>query len=129
MIRLDENDISKLAEATGVSVIDLQKLYVMGLLKESAVIGSLVRYDYNQIKKMGKYTPAQIFFALTSKYQITRYAAQNMVYSKYKSRYYCEKCGIEIGKPKYMRNDGLCDKCVALSIDLNNIQDDDKKTN
>lgn len=129
MIRLDENEISELAAATGVSVIDLQKLYVMGMLKDSAVIGCLVRYDYNRIKKMGKYTPAQIFFALTEKYKITRYAAQNMVYSKYKNKYYCEKCGIEISKSKYIRNDGLCDKCVALSIDLNNIQDDDKKTN
>lgn len=121
MIRLDNNEIEKLSDATGVSVMDLQKLYAMGMLKESAVMECLVRYTYGSIKKMGNYTPTQIFFMLTNKYKISRYAAQKMVYNKHKTKYYCEKCGIEMKKSKYLRNDGLCDKCVALSVDLNKL--------
>lgn len=121
MIRLDNNEIEKLSDATGVSVMDLQKLYAMGMLKESAALECLVRYTYGKIKKMGNYTPTQIFFMLTNKYKISRYAAENMVYSKHKPKYYCEKCGVEMKKSQYIRNDGLCDKCVALSVDLNKL--------
>lgn len=129
MIRLGENEISKLAEATGIGVIDLKKLYSMGLLKENAAIACLVRHDYARLKKMGKYSPSQLFFALTNKYKITRYTAQNMVYPKHKRKYYCEQCGSEIRKHEYCSNGGLCNKCVALSIDLNNLQDDEQETN
>lgn len=64
MIRLDNNEIEKLSDATGVSVMDLQKLYAMGMLKESAALECLVRYTYGKIKKMGNYTPTQIFLCL-----------------------------------------------------------------
>lgn len=121
MIRLDDTEIEKLSDAIGVSVMDLQKLYTMGMLKEKAALECLVRYTYGKIKKMGNYTPTQIFFMLTNKYKISRYAAQSMVYNKHKSRYYCDKCGVEIKKSQYIRNDGLCDKCVALSVDLNKL--------
>lgn len=130
MIRLGEEEIKQLSKVTGVSTIDLQRLYEMGMLNERNSIACLVRDEYTNIRKMGKYTPAQIFFAITHKYKISDYTARSMVYLKIKPTLYCEKCGAVIRKSVYLRNEGLCDECVAMTIKLNNTDSyDEQETN
>ena len=122
MIRVGEEELNVLSKATGVSVLDIQKLHSMGLFKDHAILSCMVRYDDGRLKRMGKYTSSQIFFVLTNKYHITKYTPQNMVYPKHRRFFYCDQCGREIRKSVYERNDGLCDQCVALSINLNDLE-------
>ena len=37
---------------------------------------------------------------------------------KPKRVYYCRQCGLQLSKVKYMRNDGICDKCISKQIKL-----------
>ena len=54
-IRLEDAEIRKLSEITQISEFDLQKLYTEGLLNDSAVINRLMKYDFQFLKRMGKY--------------------------------------------------------------------------
>ena len=56
-IRLEDAEIRKLSEITQISEFDLQKLYTEGLLNDSAVINRLMKYDFQFLKRMGKYRP------------------------------------------------------------------------
>lgn len=118
MIELKDDEIKKVAEITGVSYYDIQKLYTMGLLHESNTLDYIVKHDFESIRKMGKYRTSQIVQRICMKYHISKYKVLNAIYKKRNSLYYCTQCDKKIPKSEYVRNDGLCDHCVATSIDL-----------
>ena len=117
-IRLEDAEIRKLSEITQISEFDLQKLYTEGLLNDSAVIKRLMKYDFQFLKRMGKYRPGQIIARIAMTYHVSVNRVHTAIYQKRASLVYCEKCGKLVGKAEYNRNNGLCDNCVAKSIEL-----------
>lgn len=118
MIRLGEKEIHKLSEITGVSHFDLQKLYTMGVFNESRIFEHLLRYEYHKLTRMGRYRPQHIIMALSAKYDVTPNRVRSAIYHKNSRFYYCDRCSKRIVKSRYVRNNGLCDDCVAKSIEI-----------
>ena len=117
-IRLEDAEIRKLSEITQISEFDLQKLYTEGLLNDSAVLNRLMKYDFQLIKRMGKYRPGQIIARIAMKYHVSTNRVHTAIYQKKAPLVDCEECGKLVGKAEYNRNNGLCDNCVAKSIEL-----------
>lgn len=118
MIRLKEQDFEKLAEATGVSQFDLQKLYSMQLLHDSVALDLLIKHDFKRLRYKDKFRTAHIVARLSEYYAVSQEKVRNAAYCKAKRYYYCEKCDRRIAKRIYARNNGLCDKCAAEAIKL-----------
>lgn len=117
-IQLTDKEFQKIAIQTGVSQYNLQKLYSMGALRERGLLNLLICYDYNKIKSLGKYKPGQIISRLMMFYHVSREIVTCAIYNKSQTQYYCENCGKLIPKYLYVRNEGLCDDCVAKSIEI-----------
>lgn len=116
MKHLREKDIAKFSSISGVPVVELVKLRAIGALDESAMIGHMVRYDFDHIQKYGKYTIKQITEAICLEYQISKTMVHNALYEKRRHEYGCRRCGSPMGKSAYARNSGLCDTCKAEEI-------------
>lgn len=117
-IKLSEAEFQKLAEETGVSQYDIEKLYSMGLMKDSVVLEFLIRYDFFKVKRSGKYRTSQIVARIAMFYHVSHYRVLNAIYDKKVPLHYCTECGKLIRKSEFTRNEGLCDTCVAKSIEL-----------
>lgn len=118
MIQLGDREIHKLSEITGVSHFDLQKLYSMGILHEERTFEHLIKHDFTNLSKMGKYKPGQIMVALAHKYAVTMNKVRSSIYHKRSRYYYCEQCDKRITKTIFTRNNGLCEECVINSIEV-----------
>ncbi len=118
MIRLKESDFEKLAEVTGVSQFDLQKLYSMQLLNDSVALDLLIKQDFKRLRHKDKFRAAHIIARLSEHYAVSEEKVRNAAYCKAKRYYYCEQCDRRIAKRVYTRNNGLCDKCAAAAIKL-----------
>ena len=117
-IKLTDKEFQKLAEDTGVSEYDLQKLHSMGMLKETIMLDHLICHDFNKVKRMDKYRTSQIITRLAMFYHVSKDRIANAINRKRVAPCYCEKCGKLIRKAEYNRNGGLCDGCVVASIEL-----------
>lgn len=118
MIRLKEQDFEKLAEITGISQFDLQKLYAMQLLHDSIVLDLLIKHDFKKLRYQDKFRPTHIIARLSEHYAVSEEKVRNAAYCKPKRYYYCEKCDRRIAKRVYLRNQGICDKCAVAAIEL-----------
>lgn len=118
MIELKENDIQKLSEITEIPCHDIQKLYTMGLIHEANALNYLIKHDFDSIKKMGQYRTFHIVRRICNKYHVSKTKVHNAIYQKRSAYFYCGNCDKRIGKSEYVRNNGLCDDCVSMSIDL-----------
>ena len=117
-IKLSEAEFQKLAEETGVSQYDIEKLYSMGLIRDNKVLDFLIRHDFFKVKRSDKYRTSQIVTRIAMFYHVAETRVYNAIYNKRMSRYYCKECGKLIRKSEFTRNEGLCDNCVAKSIGL-----------
>lgn len=117
-IQLTDKEFQKLAEETGVSQYDLQKLNSMGILQDPVLLDLLIQHDFKIVKRADKYRTSQIITRLAMFYHVNRTRVMNAIGSKRVSNYFCEECGKLISKSEYRRNEGLCDDCVAKSIEL-----------
>lgn len=118
MIRLKEHDFEKLAEATGISQFDLQKLYSMQLLNDAIALDLLIKHDFIRLRHKDKFKASHVISRLSEHYAVSQMKVKNAVYSKAKRYFYCEKCDRRIAKRIYVRNNGLCDQCAAAAIEL-----------
>lgn len=116
--KITDKEYQKLADETGVSQYDLQKLNSMGLLRDNVMRDLLISHDYKKVKRTQIYNPSQIITRLAMFYHVGRQTVINAVCRKTATRYFCEECGKLIPKPQYIRNNGLCDDCVAKSIEI-----------
>lgn len=116
--KITEKEFKKLAEETGVSQFDIQKLYAIGLFSERRVLDMLIRYDYTRIKNIDKYKPSQVVKRLSMAYHVSYGTVRKAINSVNVHSYYCKECGKLINRSQYVRNEGLCDDCVAKSIEL-----------
>ena len=117
-IQLTDKEFQKLSEETGVSQYDIQKLYSMGILRDYSLVSLLIRHDFNAVRRKGRYRPAQIVTRLMMFYHVSRTRVLTAIYQQRSTNYYCEDCGKLIPKYEYVRNAGICDDCVAKSIEL-----------
>lgn len=117
-IKLTDTEFRKLSEETGVSQFDIEKLYAMKLMQDSMILNYLIRHDFYAVKRLGRYKPSQIVTRIVMFYHVTRTRVIAALTSHNAASYYCEECGKIIRKCDYLRNEGLCDDCVAKSIEL-----------
>lgn len=118
MIQLTEKEFVKLSEITGVSHHDLQKLYVMGILNETVTLDHLIKYDFDTIRRKDKYRPGQIITRLADYYTVSKSKIMGAAYRKGHQRHFCQQCGKKVKAAEFTRNNGLCDDCVAKSIEV-----------
>ncbi|NDV64018.1 hypothetical protein [Bacteroides sp. 224] len=117
-IRLREKDINKLSSILNFSTETLQELEAKNLLDDTEARNLLILNDWRALKKNKKYTTTQIVEALVNEYQVSKTKVETVIYAKKKSQYWCKKCQKRIPKSEYNKNDGVCNRCVALSIKL-----------
>ena len=117
-IRLREKDINKLSSVLNLSVETLQELGAKNLLDDTEARNLLILSDWKRLKRGNKHTTSQIVEALINEYQVSKSKVENIIYAKKKSQYWCKQCGKRILKSEYQRNNGICDRCVTLSIKL-----------
>jgi hypothetical protein len=118
MIKLRPKDIEKLSGIIKIPIADLARMSAMHILNEGAIIDLLIRYDFRKTRKNKNYTAGQITFALMDEYKVSSGKVDMAVHAKTNKRCYCDKCGLKVRKPEYIRNKGVCDKCVAKSIEF-----------
>lgn len=117
-IQLTDKEFQKLSKETGVSQYDIQKLYSMGIMKDAPLRDLLIRHDFRAVRQKGRYRPSQIVTRLMLFYHVPRSRVLTAIYQRHSRNYYCEECGKLIRKCEYMRNAGICDDCVAKTIEL-----------
>lgn len=118
MIRLQEAEYGKLASITGLTIIQLEKLFSMGLIEEERALDALILYDFRRIKRRHLYKVGQIVLAVMEKYQVPKSRVERVIYHKKKKVYYCDQCNKQITNREKRRGNGKCDHCVALGIDF-----------
>lgn len=117
--KMTDEEFQKLSIETEVSVYDLQKLYSAGLLNDGNMLNFLIKHDFNRIRRMDRrYKPAHIIKRLTLHYHVPKQRIISAVYKNGISSYYCTKCGKLIKKSKFLANDGICDDCLSMSIEV-----------
>lgn len=116
MKKIQDKELQKLSQATGVALADIQKLYAYGVIDEVKTIDKLIKVDFRRLKASGKYMIKQIVAALAEEYQVSKTRITSVSYGKKITETVCTKCGRRIGKAEYKRNNGQCDECVIKSI-------------
>lgn len=104
-------------------IIQIPLSYVLqlrdkGLLHEKAVRDLLIKDDYIKLTKTKKFTKNQILEKLAGIYNVDKRKVQTVAATKHKSLHYCSKCGSQVSKLEYLRNDGICDKCFSQLINI-----------
>lgn len=115
--QLRENEIKKLAEATGASLETIYKLNSMGLINISQALDTLILNDWKSLRKT-QYPTKQIVKALSEYYDCSTSKVETIIYKKKKSIFYCKECKTIITKTMYIKNNGLCDCCMNNKIKL-----------
>ena len=99
----------KISDITNIPYPYIIVLRDNGLLNQKEARDKLIRHDYWKLMKTNKFTHNQILNKRKILYAIK---------VKPKRVYYCRQCGLQLSKVKYMRNDGICDKCISKQIKL-----------
>lgn len=106
----------KIADISGVPVEYVIKLRDRQLLDEQEARNMLIRYDCNALMKTRKYTDREVFDIVAGIYNISYSQVTRIIKMKSKRIFYCKRCGLEISKTEFKRNDGMCARCVSQSI-------------
>jgi len=114
---LTNEDVAKLSSIVKIPIPLLSQLYSMGMLNWQLARDKLILNDYRIIRRKSKYTSKQIILALMNQYNVSRSKVEEVVYLKREKRFFCLECGEKIGKTDSIKNDGLCDKCLAKTIE------------
>lgn len=117
MIRLGNLEKQKLAAATGLAPIQIDKLLSMGVIDEKAALKVIVCHDYRSLRRRGLYKASQVKQVLSERYGVTLgFVSKCAAGEKVVKRYNCLKCGKNIDFRTKKRNRGKCDSCVAEDI-------------
>ena len=118
MIEFREKEIEKLSAITSLTPMQVQNLLAMGLIDDSKALDTLILYDFRRIKRRRLYRVGQIIEALVEKYKTCPSRVQRVIYHKKKKIYYCNNCAKQIKAREHHRNNGRCDHCVAMDIEI-----------
>lgn len=116
--KLRDKDINKLSSVLQYPSEMVQKLESMNLLDTTEARNFLILADWKALKRERKYKTFQIIEALVNEYQVSKSKVEFIIYAKKKSQYWCEKCQKRVSKSEFIRNNGVCDKCLIQSIEL-----------
>lgn len=108
----------KISDITNIPYPYIIVLRDNGLLNQKEARDKLIRYDYWKLMKTNKFTHNQILEKLSGIYDVNKHKILYAIKVKPKRVYYCRQCGLQLSKVKYMRNDGICDKCISKQIKL-----------
>jgi hypothetical protein len=108
----------KLADITNVPLSCIESLRDCGVLNEKEARDKLIRSDYWALVKTKKFTHNQILEKLSGIYDVDKQKVQKVVKVKPKKIYHCKICGSQMRKSDYIRNDGICDRCISKSIKI-----------
>lgn len=108
----------KVADITGIPYPYIIQFRDMGMMDQTEVRNILVRYDYWKLYKSQKLTNPQILVKLSGIYGINVQTIKSIIKNRTKKLCYCTQCGDSMPKKKYVLNEGVCDKCIAKTIEL-----------
>ena len=108
----------KISDITNIPYPYIIALRDNGLLNQKEARDKLIRHDYWKLMKTNKFTHNQILEKLSGIYDVNKRKILYAIKVKPKRVYYCRQCGLQLSKVKYMRNDGICDKCISKQIKL-----------
>jgi len=106
----------KIADISGVPVEYIVKLRDRQLLDEQEVRNMLIRYDCNALLKTKKLSDRQVYDTIAGIYNMSYSQVMRIIKMKSKRIFYCKRCGQEISKSEFKRNNGMCGRCLSQSI-------------
>ena len=115
---IDDLYAQKISDITNIPYPYIIALRDNGLLNQKEARDKLIRHDYWKLMKTNKFTHNQILEKLSGIYDVNKRKILYAIKVKTKRVYYCRQCGLQLSKVKYMRNDGICDKCISKQIKL-----------
>lgn len=108
----------KIADITNVPYPYIVILRDKNLLNLKETRDKLIRHDYWKLVKTNKFTHNQILENLASIYDVNKRQILYAIKFKPKRTYYCQQCGSQLSKIKFIRNNGICDRCISNQIKL-----------
>lgn len=115
---IDDLYAQKTADIGYIPVEYILKLRERGWLNQRAIRDDLIRYDYYALLKTKKLNKNQIIEKLAGIYDINKRKVYDVIKIKPKHILYCKRCGKEISNKEFKRNEGICDRCFAQSINI-----------
>ena len=106
----------KIADMTCVPVEYILKLRDRQFLNETKVRNTLIVYDYELLKRTGKFTREQLCEKIGGIYNINPSSVGPIISQKSKRVFYCKNCGRIIPSKEHKQNEGICTRCIAKSI-------------
>lgn len=119
VIKIHDLHIQKIADITHVPYSYLLTLRDFGMLNHETARDIVIRHDFKQLAKTGKYTQAQLIIKLSELYGLNPSKIMYILKNKIQHKYYCVQCGTAVKPSAFEKNGGLCDRCY---IKLTNIQ-------
>lgn len=116
--QFSDDEYRKLAEVTGFSVMDLQKLDAMGLLQNSTAVRMVFKYEYEKCKKLKLGTRDVIVTAIVHKYDVSPRIVREVLFSREAPVYYCKQCRKEMTQAEYRKRHGVCFDCAVKNVQL-----------
>lgn len=113
-----EDEYSKLADMTGIPMMDLVRLDSMGLLVNDVAVKMIMDYEFRMARRATKAIPKLIIQAIALKYGMSPSSVRRFLCTTTPKAHYCEKCKRELTKAERFRNKTICDDCAAKEIEL-----------
>lgn len=108
----------KIADITHIPYPYIVALRDQGILDQKAARDKLIFHDYWKLVKTKQFTEKQIIEKLSGVYNVNQRKIQYVIKQKPKRMCYCRNCGTQLSQNIFIRNDGLCDRCIAHQINL-----------
>ena len=105
--------VQKLADAVHIPYPYILAIRDKGLFSNKAIRNLLIKNDYFRLLKRGKMTEKQIVEKLSGVYDVSKQTIPYIIKENVRRWCYCVKCGKKLNRVTYIRNDGICDKCVS----------------
>jgi formylmethanofuran dehydrogenase subunit E len=114
---ITEQEINKLSIMFGIDAGILIALASLGLLNISKSAALLIQEEYHEMVHNGELPKTQIASILAEKYKISKSSIEVIIYDKVNNKNRpCDQCGTEISKYKYVKNNGVCNDCIATKL-------------
>ncbi len=114
MIVFGNKEKNKLAAATGLAPIQVDKLLAMGVIDEKGALMAIIKHDAAMLRRKRIYKVADIHKVLAERYGVSVYIVKKCMAGERKElRYHCISCGKEITWKTKKKNLGKCESCVV----------------
>lgn len=114
--KFTDKEYEKVSIVTGVPLMEIKKMDAQGLLSYHGIMRSVINYEYKLQRKKNKVMPRLIIRALAQKFGLTNNSVSAYLFNRVPDKLFCAICQKETPKAMYLRNKGICDKCVVNNI-------------